>query len=42
MKKMKIQNMVSAYNMHILFDFYKGTGKIRLILIDGVKGLDDV
>ena len=29
-------------NVYILFDFYKGTGKIRLILIDGVKGLDDV
>ena len=29
-------------NVYILFDFYKGTGKIRVILIDGVKGLDDV
>ena len=29
-------------NVYLNFNFYKDTGKIRLILIDGVKGLDDV
>ena len=29
-------------NVYLNFNFYKDTGKIRVILIDGVKGLDDV